>query len=804
MKPHFHIPQQVPDFVRAEYPAFVEFLQAYYKWFQDEYSLGKIEDLVDLDRTVTDFVQYFRNQLDVAGVTLNQDNPLYLQHIKELYTAKGSTASYEFLFKLLFNKNSNTFAPWEKVLIPSNGQWSQEVSILVNIDTGDHTTLVGTQLFIQDVAGQVYSTFVNNTNDRGDGVVEIFINRITPYDTLTSFRNNLNTVTGTVLNTTTRAVVERAGSGFEIGQVFNVATYGGEGTLIKVKSIDSNGGITAVDIVRFGTGFSSEFNLLVTPTESLSAGDLNSFIQLGGLRYETNNNASPQNEAGTIVSHNYTDLTLGYFNDPTYVGQTVATLYQAQTGAKITPDVNYASIRFDVAQQCIYPGSYASGSSVLDDDSYIQDSRYYQVYSYVTVVEEALEKYSTALKKILHPAGTKQFAEFRISNTFELQVNASTSFNFISKDDAIQEIATIVDQAQLLVTLVVTPEAITTVDDLTRIVSFVRAFADALQTTDDDIRFTVTKPISEVISAIDDFSRVVEFLRTFNHTATTNDSTRSFDITSTIPLVTAAATDLITTTTSFVRAFEDTAINADTVELRTTKAVTESLAAVDVYSQVASFNRTLTSTATSSDTPTLAFEKAIVDAATSTDLFLPTTSFVRSLADTAFATDVIDYTFLVFPTSSVVATDVITPVTDWTRSYTDTTTSADALSIDAAPSPYQETIAATDVILLFRGFVRDLPETVTVSDAIELLRILNSSVATSTAVTDLATRDIIKTTADTAVASDNTVVQTTKYNSETVNTATGFGGLYMDPLYVLQDTPYWYPDYLENERVISN
>lgn len=42
------VKDQFPEFVRSDYPAFVEFVQAYYKWLEIQ-SAGKIEDIVDID-----------------------------------------------------------------------------------------------------------------------------------------------------------------------------------------------------------------------------------------------------------------------------------------------------------------------------------------------------------------------------------------------------------------------------------------------------------------------------------------------------------------------------------------------------------------------------------------------------------------------------------------------------------------------------------------------------------------------------------------------------------------------------------
>lgn len=45
------VKEQFPEFVRSDYPAFVEFVQAYYKWLEIQ-SAGKIEDIVDIDTSI--------------------------------------------------------------------------------------------------------------------------------------------------------------------------------------------------------------------------------------------------------------------------------------------------------------------------------------------------------------------------------------------------------------------------------------------------------------------------------------------------------------------------------------------------------------------------------------------------------------------------------------------------------------------------------------------------------------------------------------------------------------------------------
>lgn len=59
------VKEQFPEFVRSDYPAFVEFVQAYYKWLEIQ-SAGKIEDVVDVD-TVT-YVVTIQNYLTTINL----------------------------------------------------------------------------------------------------------------------------------------------------------------------------------------------------------------------------------------------------------------------------------------------------------------------------------------------------------------------------------------------------------------------------------------------------------------------------------------------------------------------------------------------------------------------------------------------------------------------------------------------------------------------------------------------------------------------------------------------------------------
>lgn len=616
----YRVASQVPEFVRADHPAFLEFLKSYYTWMETEISIGKLGDLVDIDQTVDAFLQYFKKELDINGVLTNINNRQYLKHIKELYNAKGSEEGFEFLFKILFNKGSTVVHPWDYTFKPSEGKWRQDVTVLVSITTGNISNFIGNPVEMTDTTGRKYRTFVINATTRPDGIVEMYISRFTHQQELIAISNLTETATGVVLTTTVSAKVEKSGSGFQLGQLFMIDSYGGSGTLIKVKAVTPAGGITAVDIITFGVGYTTDFNILITPSDYIDPSELGSRIQLGGLTYDSNDDIRVQRERGVIVRHDYTSLPNTYFTDPTYVGDVLAEI-------KSHPNVNfefnnYASIKFTVGHLCIYPGYYDSSNNILGDLVYVQDSFYYQAFSYVTALEESLDKYATILKKVLHPAGTKHFGEYLVFNDINVNLTVAPSLNFIVKADAIREFMNWVDQ-------------------------IINLFTKVIANTD------------SVVTLSDLYSRIVQYYRTFNENSTIGDGISKFDvsivkldeaITSEVvskdvnkPLTTISTvvTDAFSSITDFIRSTTDTSTITDNSVREPRPVYTDTTTFSDIFDRIVDFKRTFTESTVTSEVVSKDFVTSLTTISTAvTDVFSSSTNFIRSTADTATISDI--------------------------------------------------------------------------------------------------------------------------------------------------------------------
>ncbi len=131
---------QLPGFVRDDYPIFVTFLEKYYEWLetnnQVSYELDALQKSIDIDTADDYYIEQIRKDLtpyfptEIAG-----DKPLFLKLIHEFYKTSGTQDSVKFLFKALYNEDIDIYYPKEDVLKTSDGKWV--LPLALRIDTDD-------------------------------------------------------------------------------------------------------------------------------------------------------------------------------------------------------------------------------------------------------------------------------------------------------------------------------------------------------------------------------------------------------------------------------------------------------------------------------------------------------------------------------------------------------------------------------------------------------------------------------------------------------------------------------------------
>jgi hypothetical protein len=175
------VTQQLPEFVRdnPDYANFSLFLKAYYEWMEQTGQVTEgsknLLSYKDIDRTANNFLQYFTNDfLPNFPKESLIDERQAVKVAKQLYNSKGTPASYQFLFKILFNSEFEYFNTKDAVFKASDGIWYVAKSLKLN--TQDERFL---QIDNYRIIGETTKSIATIENSIVSGnKIDIFISNI--------------------------------------------------------------------------------------------------------------------------------------------------------------------------------------------------------------------------------------------------------------------------------------------------------------------------------------------------------------------------------------------------------------------------------------------------------------------------------------------------------------------------------------------------------------------------------------------------------------------------------------------------
>ena len=518
------VPTQVPEFVREDYPTFVAFIQAYYEYL-DENGVD-LTSLRDLDSTLDEFIQYFKNELAAnMPANLQINDRFLLENIKNHYLAKGSEQSFKLLFKLLYNKTVQVGYPGQQMLRCSDGRWQQDVSLFIKVSTGTPDLIEGKLVDVVKPNAtfkilvdrrQYVEVEVDRIVQLSNDTYEIFIDRrffgnievgdVIRYQTIFA---------GTIVATTSKLSILYGGTGFKAGQLFELKNGSGVRSIVKITRVDTNGSVLSCEFIKFGIGYATDYTISINSSQDYFsqptlANALTATVLVNGQNVSVteatnglaeqgyiskfdyaytygsgaavgtvtvsgggsvtaasvlrggSNYAGSSNGANTVpvtfsapisgtTATGYAVLTSGvvtsivitnggsgyvtssppiatilqgdqqFYMDGSYVGNVIGT-FATQAISQVVSSVakDSAILKVQLGSLANYPGYYTSNAGFLSDSVFIQDSRYYQAFSYVLKIDERLASYKTAVRTMVHPAGTALFGEYQISNEFNI------------------------------------------------------------------------------------------------------------------------------------------------------------------------------------------------------------------------------------------------------------------------------------------------------------------------------------------------------------------------------------------------
>ena len=487
---HF-IPDQLPDFVQSDHQTFVKFLEAYFEWLELPDNPVNVSrqhlDNIDIDKTVDQFIEFFRNKylVDIPQDVL-ADKALLAKNIRDFYSARGSEKSYELLFRILFNDEIDFYYPKTDLLRPSDGKWVEEFLLFAKKLDSTNTTqnAIVNPFFLeqQRITGQETGStaLVDIVRLVNEGPLKSYQLVLQDFDGQFKIGERITAtlLDGTVIESELRGFVSsfevtEPGLNYQVGDLVPVedATGNGFNAIGRISRTFDPQSITDIEIFDGGTGYRVGDPVIFDESQTQGFGAIAQVSALNNTTTESvistiiadvqNDKIQPdENTAiedfvdfvsitkGTIIDFDIIDRGQNYDTLPT------ATVGQQQpsfnippgTGAVIQPrsNANGAVREIEVenpgvgyvennkwpqadltqtgnglaeADVNVSGGPFVSDGKYINFDGHLssikvlQDSFFWQTFSYVIRAENTIDQYRDIVKQILHPAGWELFGE---------------------------------------------------------------------------------------------------------------------------------------------------------------------------------------------------------------------------------------------------------------------------------------------------------------------------------------------------------------------------------------------------------
>jgi len=297
------VPYELPKFISDDpnYANFVLFIQAYYEWMeQSGNTLDFTKSLLtymDVDTTTSEFLQYFVNDfMSYFPQDILADKTKVLKIAKQLYQSKGTPASYQFLFRTLYNSDFDYYVTGDSVLRASAGTWYVPRSLRLATTDQNFLGINNLRLFGQTsksiatvenavISGTKIEVFISNIErlfESGESVIVVDSNNQPVY-----FKNGKPVPVGTYGAETLSAKIVGQISQININPNFRgtlyqpgdpVIVYGGlnsntpnpVGAVAQVGTVTS-GTIQNINILNGGYGYTAFPNTIISITNAPGA-----------------------------------------------------------------------------------------------------------------------------------------------------------------------------------------------------------------------------------------------------------------------------------------------------------------------------------------------------------------------------------------------------------------------------------------------------------------------------------------------------------------------------------------------------
>lgn len=526
------VASQLPEHIRADYPTFVKFIEAYYEFLeQDQNSQELLQNALeynDIDRTASSFIDYFLKQyLPLIPRSVLADKKLLVKKINDLYSSKGSVKSYELLFRLLYNSTPEVSFPGDLILKASSGEWNQRTTVYIQKVVGDPYSIINSQVTVSNANKQTTVRLGRNYTVPvlEDGVIKPSTS-IFEYDFDNSTNVSIDTgdeiltdsFRGIVRSAPVRITIVNPGTSFRVGSIFEVSINNAVNLKFKVSKVTSTGGLEAVQILSYGCLYPDKFLYPLVASPAVvprSTTVITSNTDPSGNVTYTSNLSSKiglLESFGNILSA--ANVTLSVFK------------YGAEVSNASVEDT--AIIRVSSGSKIFYPGVYKTSSGFLSDDYKLQDRDYYQPFSYLIKSLQQLNEYKKVILDTVHPAGTKLLGEYVLLNTIIPTINLSSALGLDFND--LSDVYGVIDSERYFSTTKVLLTTFTTLDPLSYTLSLPKQ--DTFSLDDNTVSKVFIASYSSNVLMVDSNVQVTaQFNRSPQSNVIILDSDRIFELT---------------------------------------------------------------------------------------------------------------------------------------------------------------------------------------------------------------------------------------------------------------------------------
>ena len=426
-----NIISQIPSHIIEKYPNFVSFLEAYYEWMSQEgnpyHAIREHLSHLDFNNSIDDFISAMKNEYLVdTPDSILLDKELFIKWSKKFNIYRGSHQSYKFLFKLLYGEqNTEIYLPKENILKTSDGVWNNnEFRMLITNSGGsiqdfELSRIVQERELFPNVFEYAYANVesVKNKYSGQYNLIELTISNI-----VGTFKDGYQinpegkTKKEWLLPTIGSFNIESGGSGYQEGLEIK---FSEELSPYKVTVEADKDGL--VDSRVSGFFNESQLNVLINGTV------------LSDFRFDNRNITSSQILVGDIIQIEFPPY-VGYMSIDSVSQKDIRSIINIsildspigissdyylkvsgqEAGSGFVGVANGGQYSSPIA------GYYQGNKGQLSSNMYLQDSYYYQEYSYAVKTQKDIDDYGSIIKEIIHPAGFELFGYMQIIQIIQI------------------------------------------------------------------------------------------------------------------------------------------------------------------------------------------------------------------------------------------------------------------------------------------------------------------------------------------------------------------------------------------------